>query len=309
MSIEDCRDVTLIVRECGERTADACVSLLAELFPGQPILRVSADPFSATLRESIVRGLAAGKPWTLCIDADVLVISTLRDFIKEAKRLPIEFCEAQALVADKLLPACRPAGNHLYRTAHLQKALDFIKADQNLRPESAMLEALGEAGYPYHQSTCIIGLHDFEQSPEDIFNKASLHGHKHVYLREVLLPLWTRWAVEDQDYEVALIALTESSTVQRPVEVSRSWLAVEAAAAMASHSLSDKLPLCSLASERIYEILGDAPHLRAEADCVRKRIEYDVLNLIKHQRQRYALAMPRWQRWLYRVLGTYPFLR
>ena len=88
MRTTDHSDVTLIVRECGERTVESCVTLLADIFPGQQIDRVSERPFSAALRTSLEQGLAAGRAWTLCIDADVLVLPALRSFITEAKKLP-----------------------------------------------------------------------------------------------------------------------------------------------------------------------------------------------------------------------------
>ena len=55
------RDVTLVVRECGERTAGACARLLSEIFHGQPVIRVAAGPFVATLREGLKCGLDLGQ--------------------------------------------------------------------------------------------------------------------------------------------------------------------------------------------------------------------------------------------------------
>ncbi|WP_265944529.1 hypothetical protein [Dechloromonas sp. A34] len=209
-------DVTLIVRECGERTADACVGLLEEMFPRQIVFRVSGQPFAATLEKSLLQGLAEARPWTLCIDADVLVLPSLIDFIDEAKRLPDHYVEAQALVADKLLPARRPAGNHLYRTALIPKALSCLPKGASLRPESSMMDYLGQAGHPYHQSGILVGLHDFAQFPADIYSKAALHGHKHAYLEELLLPLWQEWAQEDPDYRIAYDAFVASRQSPHP---------------------------------------------------------------------------------------------
>ncbi len=94
-------DVTVIVRECGERTAATCVAMLQRLFPGREIHRVSARPFSATLRLSLEKGLAEGRPWTLCIDADVLVMRELATFMAEMSRMPDDFFVGQALVVQQ----------------------------------------------------------------------------------------------------------------------------------------------------------------------------------------------------------------
>lgn len=301
MSTTDHGDVTLIVRECGERTADACVDLLANLFPGQPVIRVTARPFVATLRESLQRGLADRREWTLCIDADVLVLPALRNFITEAKGLPTHFAEAQALVADKLLPACRPAGNHLYRTALIPKALACLADSAGLRPESAMVDALAKAGHPYHQSAWLIGLHDFAQAPSDIHDKAALHGHKHAYLGEILLPLWQRWAAQDEDYRIALKAYIEARNSAAPQEVARRTAPWETGAPPAS------APLFSV--DDLERLLAAAPHRRPEASALCRRIETDVNNLMASQRRQYELTLPLWRRWLERIRGRYPYLR
>lgn len=301
MNTADHGDVTLIVRECGERTVDACIDLLANTFPGQPIIRISARPFVATLREGLQSGLSEKREWTLCIDADVLVLPALRNFITEAKRLPSHFAEAQALVADKLLPACRPAGNHLYRTSLIPKALACLSDSAGLRPESAMVDALSKAGHPYHQSAWLIGLHDFAQAPSDIFDKAALHGHKHAYLGEILLPLWQRWAAQDADYRIALMAYLAARDTTAPREVTRRSRSAEADAPLA--------PAPIFSADELMQLLAQAPHQRPEAAVLRQRIETDVGNLMASQRKLYERSLPLWRRWLERVRGGYPYFR
>lgn len=295
-------DVTVIVRECGERTADACASLLEEVFPGQVVFRVSGQPFAATLEKSLLQGLAEARPWTLCVDADVLVLPSLTDFIDEAKRLPDHYVEAQALVADKLLPARRPAGNHLYRTALIPKALTCLPKTASLRPESSMMDILAQAGHPYHQSDILVGLHDFEQYPADIYNKAALHGHKHAYLEDLLLPLWLQWGHEDLDYRIAYDAFVAARQSPPPAAVSRNW--------------PDNRPpttwppvpaLGHMSARDLQSMLLCAPYLRPEAAALRKRIENDVAQLITHQRRLYALSLTAWQRRWRRLLGQYPY--
>jgi len=302
------QDVTLIVREAGERTAQACGELLTQLFPGQPVMRVAAGTFPQTLRASLQAGIAAGRPWTLCVDADVLPLPGLKDFLTEAKSLPKHYGEAQALVADKLLPARRPAGNHLYRTALLPRALDLIPKRPALRPESAMIEAMTVAGFPYHQSECLVGLHDFEQWPLDLFNKAALHGHKHDYLASLILPLWRAWADHDPDYRVALAGFEAAQDSTPPQEVSRHWTRPRGETQLANMGLLHHQPLTRLDISTVEAMLSRAPHLRTEATRFRLRLEADLTALVQHQRRINLTTYPWWQRQWFRLTHRLPVL-
>lgn len=233
-------DITLIVRECGERTADACAAMLQALFPGQAIHRVSGRPFSATLRLALEKALAEDRPWTLCIDADVLVLPGLLDLLHEAQASPEDVFELQGLVFDKLMTAPRAAGNHLYRTRLIGRALPLIPAGHSLRPETEMIEAMAGLGHPSRQLRCVVGLHDYGQSYKDLYAKASLHGHKHRALMPLCRPLWRLLAREDDDYRVALLALEDSRRRDDAPSVSRDYLEEDARLAAARLGLAEK---------------------------------------------------------------------
>lgn len=255
-------DVTVIVRECGERTAEVCVALLQRLFPGNAIHRVGARPFSATLRLSLEKGLAEGRAWTLCIDADVLALPELLDLLQEAQSAPDDLFELQGLVFDKLMAAPRAAGNHLYRTALIGQALPLIPAGNSLRPETDMIEAMAARGFPSRQSATLVGLHDFEQSWRDLHAKAYLHGHKHRFLLPLLRPLWQMLAPLDADYRVALAALDAARADDSPPEVSRDFRAGAAQDAPARLGLREKPPLDATpdtATLRAWMLLPDFP--------------------------------------------------
>jgi hypothetical protein len=216
-------DLCVIVRECGERTADACAALAGELLGVPQIHRVSGRPFVATLRRSLELGASVGRAWTLCIDADVLVLPGLIDLIAEARALPTTTFAVQGLVFDKLLMSRRPAGNHLYRTALIPLALPLIPSRDVLRPEMDMIGAMAAAGLPCRQSRQMIGLHDFEQSFSDIYGKAFLHAHKHRELKDAYQPIWTAQAEDDEDFVVALKALADAEAHDAPPIVCRDF--------------------------------------------------------------------------------------
>lgn len=241
-------DFGVIVRECGERTADACCALLVELLTGVPVHRVSGRPFAVTLRKSLELGLMLNRPWTLCVDADVLVTPGLLDFIAEARALPSNTFAAQALIIDKLLPTRRPAGNHLYRTGQIPVALSLIPSEDVLRPETEMIQRMRGLGHGFYQSRYVVGLHDFEQSLDDLFAKAYLHGHKHRSLKDDYLPIWQALAGTDQDYAVALAAWRQIGDEPVLPQVSRdhtdalmrgNGVAFKAKPALASFTLED----------------------------------------------------------------------
>jgi hypothetical protein len=270
VSASSFEDVAVIVRECGERTSDAVVSLLTHL-TGGPVHRVSGRPFAQTLRRSLELGSRLERPWTLCIDADVLVLPDLAGLLDEARRLPIDTFEVQGLVLDKLLPSRRPAGNHLYRTALIPHALPLIPSGNVLRPEMETIHAMAARGFPYHQSRQLVGLHDFEQSLGDVYAKAHLHAQKHRQFEDDCLAIWAALADEDEDFEVALRAwraldrMEERSPVSRDV---RDRLLLERPLGVA-----EKPPLSSFDTPSVAERFDRATASDRRIDASRRRIQ------------------------------------
>jgi hypothetical protein len=201
--------VTVVIRSVGERTEAACRNLIAQQAPEDNIVVVSNAPFSATLADSFRAGIEKNLPWTLCVDGDVLVrpdaVSCLLAF---ADDLPPEVCEVQGLVLDKLFGVRRPAGNHLYRTSLLSKALGLIPPEgEDIRPEFYTLNRMVEQGHPWVETPLVLGLHDFEQYYRDIFRKCYVHARKFGEQMHLLVEYWRRVAVQDPDYRVALWGL------------------------------------------------------------------------------------------------------
>jgi hypothetical protein len=205
-------DVTVIIRSVGERTEASCRYLLAQQIPEDHIITVSNAPFSATLADSYRVGIERGLPWTLCIDSDVLVRSyTVSELLNVAYELPKEVFEVQGMVLDKFFGVSRPAGNHLYRTSLLPRALDLIPREgKDLRPEYYTVKRMAELGYPWVETPLVLGLHDFEQYYKDIFRKCYVHAHKHSQQMHLLVEYWRRGRMTSQadDYRVALWGLS-----------------------------------------------------------------------------------------------------
>jgi hypothetical protein len=202
-------NVTVIMRTVGERTEELCRRLILQQVPEENVITVSNTPFSAALADSYRAGIERGLKWTLCVDADVLLrpdaVATLLD---TAEKSESNVCEVQGLVLDKFFGGSRPAGNHLYRTPLLPKALALIpKSGIDLRPEYYILQRMKKLGYSWIQSYKVLGLHDFEQYYRDIYRKCFVQAHKHDYRLDLFVSYWRRMKNTDPDFHIALIGL------------------------------------------------------------------------------------------------------
>ena len=203
-------DVTVVIRSVGERTEASCRHLLAQQIPEENIITVSTSPLPAAVAASYRAGIERGLPWTVCIDADVLVRPhVVSELLKVAYELPAEVFEVQGILLDKFFGVRRPAGNHLYRTSLLSRALDLIPpVGVDIRSEYYAKKRMVELGHPWVETPLVLGLHDFEQYYRDIFRKCYIHAHKHSKHLPLLVEYWRRMASQDDDYRVALWGLS-----------------------------------------------------------------------------------------------------
>ncbi len=238
----DKNSIQVIIRSAGERTEEVCSNLLENECGFKHFRSIHEVPFSKAISRGFEIGLESGKPWMLCIDADVLVdkdgIGRLLDV---ALALPESVFEVQGLVRDKFFPVNRPAGNHLYRLKYAEEALKCIPAEgTSLRPENTMLNVMSSKGYPYFQSDAVVGIHDFYQYYGDIFRKCYLHAKKHGHLLQLVCPYWIAQSKHDADFDVALMASVAAFNSQEKVRVSANFTLEEAEAALKKLGLHEK---------------------------------------------------------------------
>lgn len=199
--------VTIIIRSIGERTEQLCRELiLAQGIALGNVVIVSEAPFSTAMRKSFEIGIEYGRPWTFCVDADVLLRpEVVQKLIEFAEKQEENIFEVQGFILDKFFGGPREAGNHLYRTSLLDKVIAVIPAEGvNIRPEAHTIQTMVANGYKYVAIPLLIGVHDFEQYYRDIFRKCFVHSHKFSQYAGLLLTTWRKRASNDMDYHVAL---------------------------------------------------------------------------------------------------------
>ena len=271
------KDTTVILRECGERTADMAFGLLQREFPDTEVIRVEEVPFSQSVKRSFEWGLEAGKPWTLCIDADVLILSgAVSDLLDEMEKQREDAFEIQGVVFDKFLQIERPAGNHLYRTSLLEKAIPLIPVEgDSVRPESDTLAAMNAAGHPWVQSRKLIGIHDFEQSYFDIYQKCFLQAQKHRECLDFPVLSWEYFKDSDPDFAVALRAVEDGFSFDGTTLVDRRFREEEAQAALGEFNLPEQSILNGEVKPEVYlrDALGSLPlGLRCQRETYQARM-------------------------------------
>jgi len=161
----------VIIRSADERTTELCRQLVSEEVPNKNIQIIREAPFTKAVRKTFELGIERGLPWTLAIDADVLIRpEAIIDLLRFSEKADDNIFEFQGLVLDKLFSTYRPAGNHLYRTSLLHKAIDYIPCDGlSGRPETTTLRNMESQGHPWILSDIIFGIHDYEQYYRDIY--------------------------------------------------------------------------------------------------------------------------------------------
>jgi hypothetical protein len=212
-------DVQVVIRAAGERTERAASALAAAQVGAEAVALVREVPFSAALKRGLEVGVASGRPWILCLDADVMLrpggIAALRAEGERALRDDPGLAGVSGLVADKLLGQRRVAGQHMYRAEAAAHALAHGVFDAGKRrPESDLKRQLQREGRPWRDVDAMTGLHDFEQAYVDIFRKVFTHARKHRRFMDYAERFWARAAPTDPDLRIALLTKRLAETVE-----------------------------------------------------------------------------------------------
>jgi hypothetical protein len=204
-------DVSVIIRTAGERTTELCYHLVCAQVPPENIVVINEYPFRRAAQRSFEIGVELGRPWTLCLDADILLRNNAVQALRAwALAAPSNVVYVQGAILDKIFGGPRRAGPYFHRTSLLPRVLEYMPAEGvSLRPDTDAAMRLETLGYCRLQRDVIIAVHEFEQYYRDIYRKAFVHAHKHVEHVTYFEDLWHRLAACDSDYHVALWGLLD----------------------------------------------------------------------------------------------------
>ena len=236
---------TIVMRSANERTAELCASMAIRQVERGSFVIVKERPFEHALRRTYEVGIERGTKWTMTIDADVMLTAgSVAKLLTAAELMPENYVQLEGRVFDKILGSYRQAGHRIYRTALLPLALKQIpEAGKELRPEFFTLRQLGKLGHPSRRIADVVGLHDFEQSYQDLYRKSFVHARKH---REFVAPLIERCTShlhEDADFLVILKGLWDGLISVDSVSIDKNYFLEKSKKAIEELGLNEKDPL------------------------------------------------------------------
>ena len=250
---------TVIIRSSGERTLALCRHLIETQVPEENIIVITESPFSRAVKCTFELGMERDLPWTLAIDADVLVADGgIAQLLEIAGKVGDDIFEVQGEILDKLFGGPKPGGPHLFRTSFLNKAITLMPIEGvSMRPEAFVMKQMASQGYPWKQADVVLGLHDYEQYFCDIYRKAFVHTRKHGHLVPYFEDLWRRLAEKDADFHVALWGLRAGRIYNGDIELDVSCFSQEIQTLLQLRSLKEKgdLPSTVLSPSEINHLI------------------------------------------------------
>lgn len=255
-------DVTVVIRCVGERTEAVCRDLVVgQVASEAQVVLVREKPFSTALLHSFERGIAAGRDWTLCIDADVLIRAGALFIHREhARALARNAFGFSGYLVDKFYSRKKRRGLHFYRTSLLDKALPYVgRSGGEMRPETFVKGAMQRQGHRWGAVDEVFGIHDFEQYFGDIFRKMAVRAQKSPGDCDWLLRRADRLGTQDDDFFVARLGLHFGRSLQpEAVSLHADHWHDTAEAVLASNALAEKpeLDVGSLASDHVQRAIA-----------------------------------------------------
>ena len=248
--------VGAVIRSAGERTEQMCLQLLGKQVAADRIRIVREVPFEKALLSCYQIGIHSGADWLLTLDADVLLLpDAVESLVSEAERMPDHFCQVEGFVFDNLLRCWRPAGNRVYRVAHLAQAMRAVPSPgTELRPERAVLHAMARQGHPSRRVSLRMGLHDFEQYHRDLYRKAFVHAKKHT--KEVSCWVGEQLpAFDDAELAVVRRGFRDGAASAAAVKIDKTFLRDAEQQVLQELGLVEKNPLARLSDQDLESTL------------------------------------------------------
>ena len=202
-------DIAVIIRSSGERTEELCRYEIEQQVNPDNVVVIHEKPFSKALYRGFEIGIDYGLPWSLYVDADLLVqagaIRTLSDRLEE---YPADILGGHGCILDKMYGKVKNAGPHLYRTSLLKETIKYVlDANTSLRPETYAKDGMAYHGHNWIQLPDMIAIHDYEQFYGDIYRTMIVRAHKSQDTVKHLLNRADKLSKKDKDFLICAMAL------------------------------------------------------------------------------------------------------
>lgn len=178
---EQKKDIIVVIRTAGERTAELCKRLVQSQVNEDQIHVIEEKPFFKAVKKTIEIGSKSSARYLLALDGDILLYPDAVEYIIHSVN-QIDF-EAHLKSSFFILDEFRgkvKSGIHLYNNKYSTKFLKFLNnVDTNkyfLRPESENLKIFAKQNnlcYSYAPNH-IVAKHDYFQYYKDLYAKYRL---------------------------------------------------------------------------------------------------------------------------------------
>ena len=198
----------MIIRATDEATLPALhKQLQAQKLEGDQLTVLNQqEKFEKKLIRSYELAVQQHLPYTLLIDADILVVQRFRKKVDQVvQQLSSSDFGFGLRLFDRFYQKGKYRGIHIYRTELLPKALEFLPLkSETLRPESFVKSQMAGIGSPWRNniSEKIVGLHDYFQYSHDVFYKYFVRAFRSEEDLEQLIPRFKR--LDHPDFRSAL---------------------------------------------------------------------------------------------------------
>ncbi len=204
-------NTAIIIRSCEERTEGLCEHAVKQQGFNEIHFIKNVAPFSKALKKGYELAIEINKPYSIFIDADVIVTPhSLTGMVYAFDTLPESTFFMNPLVWDYMFNEINQGGPHLFRTKHLKKAVDIIVSEKfTMRPEASTANKMHQNGYHIVPYNMVAGVHNSEQFNRDIFRQMQNKYFREPKKREERLEYWSK---PIPDFEIAKLAFEDSKT-------------------------------------------------------------------------------------------------
>lgn len=205
----------IVLRSAGERTVKLACDFACRQVGHENVTVIEEVPFSKAVVRTFEVGVGAGCPWTIGLDADVLLSPhAVETLVRIAEEEQCDVFEIEGRLFDKVFQGPRHCGLHLYRTSMLDQALSIANRCKIVhRPEFYVIQEMQALGYRQRKIDTVVGIHDFEQSYRDLYRKGFVHAQKHSDVLPFLQPMWERLAESDSEFQATILGLQAGRSV------------------------------------------------------------------------------------------------